>query len=40
MMSYTDGSQRGIGVDGVVIVRWDEAKQTFVPMSNPGGLPQ
>ena len=39
MMNYTDGSQRGIGVDGVVIVRWDEAQQNFVPMSHPGGLP-
>ena len=39
MIDYTDGSHRGIGVDGVVVVRWDDAKQNFVPVSNPGGQP-
>jgi branched-chain amino acid transport system substrate-binding protein len=39
LMNYTDGSQRGIGVDGVVLIRWDAAKQNFVPVSRPGGLP-
>jgi branched-chain amino acid transport system substrate-binding protein len=39
IMNYTDGSQRGIGADGVVIVRWNEAKQNFVPISRPGGQP-
>jgi branched-chain amino acid transport system substrate-binding protein len=37
MLNYTDGSQHGIGVDGVVLVRWDETKQNFVPVSTPGG---
>jgi hypothetical protein len=39
LMNYTDGSQRGIGVDGVVLIRWDATKQNFVPVSRPGGLP-
>jgi branched-chain amino acid transport system substrate-binding protein len=39
IMNFTDGSQRGVGVNGVVIVRWDESKQNFVPVSNPGGAP-
>jgi branched-chain amino acid transport system substrate-binding protein len=34
---YTDGSQRGIGIDGVVIDRWDSAKDDFVVVSKPGG---
>jgi branched-chain amino acid transport system substrate-binding protein len=34
---YTDGSQRGIGIDGVVIDRWDAAKGDFVVISKPGG---
>lgn len=34
---YTDGSQRGIGIDGVVIDRWDAAKGDFVAVSKPGG---
>jgi branched-chain amino acid transport system substrate-binding protein len=34
---YRDGSQRGIGIDGVVIDRWDAAKDDFVVVSKPGG---
>ncbi|HEV8020012.1 MAG TPA: ABC transporter substrate-binding protein, partial [Candidatus Lustribacter sp.] len=34
---YTDGSQRGIGIDGVVIDRYDPAKSDFVVVSKPGG---
>lgn len=34
---YTDGSQRGIGIDGVVIDRYDPAKAEFVVVSKPGG---
>lgn len=34
---YRDGSQRGIGIDGVVIDRWDAAKDDFVAVSKPGG---
>jgi branched-chain amino acid transport system substrate-binding protein len=39
VLNYTDGSQRGIGVDAVVMIRWDESKQNFVPVSRPGGAP-
>jgi branched-chain amino acid transport system substrate-binding protein len=39
MMNYTDGSQRGLGVDGVVIIRWNETKGDFDPVSGPGGVP-
>jgi branched-chain amino acid transport system substrate-binding protein len=34
---FRDGSQRGIGIDGVVIDRWDAAKEDFVAVSKPGG---
>jgi branched-chain amino acid transport system substrate-binding protein len=36
---FTDGSQRGIGLDAVVICRWDPAKKTWVASSDPGGKP-
>jgi branched-chain amino acid transport system substrate-binding protein len=36
---YTDGSQRGIGLDALVICRWDAAKKTWVAASEPGGKP-
>lgn len=36
---FTDGSQRGIGLDAVVICRWDPAKKTWVASSEPGGKP-
>jgi branched-chain amino acid transport system substrate-binding protein len=35
--NFTDGSQRGIGIDGVVIDRWDPAKGDFVVVSKGGG---
>jgi branched-chain amino acid transport system substrate-binding protein len=35
--NFTDGSQRGIGIDGVVIDRWDAGKGDFVVISKPGG---
>jgi len=38
LMNFTDGSQRGSSVTGVVIVRWDNQTQAFTPVSNPGGL--
>jgi ABC-type branched-subunit amino acid transport system substrate-binding protein len=38
LMNFTDGSQRGSSVTGVVIVRWDNPNQSFVPVSKPGGL--
>lgn len=31
--------QRGIGENGIVIVRWDAAKGTWVGVSDPGGVP-
>ena len=34
---FRDGSQRGIGIDGVIVDRWDAAKDDFVPVSKPGG---
>jgi branched-chain amino acid transport system substrate-binding protein len=36
---FTDGSQRGIGLEAVVICRWDPAKKTWVASSEPGGKP-
>jgi len=29
--------QRGIGIDSVVVVRWDPAKEVGIPLSQPGG---
>jgi branched-chain amino acid transport system substrate-binding protein len=37
MLDYRDGSQRGVPISAVVIIRWDGAKDTFVPVSAPGG---
>jgi len=34
---YTDGNQRGVGIDAVVIDRWDAAKGDFVAVSKGGG---
>lgn len=36
---YTDGSQRGIGLDAVVVCRWDAGKKTWLAASGPGGKP-
>ncbi len=36
---FTDGSQRGIGLDAIVVCRWDPAKKTWVASSEPGGKP-
>jgi len=36
---YTDGSQRGIGIDSIVICQWDPLKKTWVAASEPGGKP-
>ena len=38
MIDYRDGSQRGVPISAVVIIRWDGANDTFVPVSAPGGL--
>jgi branched-chain amino acid transport system substrate-binding protein len=34
---FRDGSQRGVGVNDLVIMRWDDAKQTWVALSDLGG---
>jgi branched-chain amino acid transport system substrate-binding protein len=31
--------QRGIGVNAIVVSRWDPAKDTWVGVSKPGGMP-
>ena len=30
---------RGVGIDGVIVQRWDPVKSTFVAVSRPGGAP-
>ena len=30
---------RGVGIDGVIVQRWDPVAGAFVAMSGPGGLP-
>lgn len=39
IMDFRDGSQRGVGPGGSVIVRWDTTAKEFKPVSQPGGLP-
>jgi hypothetical protein len=39
ILDYRDNSQRGVPISAVVIIRWDGAKDTFVPVSQPGGMP-
>jgi branched-chain amino acid transport system substrate-binding protein len=36
---FRDGSQRGIGVDSALIMRWDPDKNDFVSVSKAGGIP-
>lgn len=36
---FRDGSQRGLDDRNVVIVRWDPAREVFVAISRPGGMP-
>jgi branched-chain amino acid transport system substrate-binding protein len=36
---FRDGSQRGVGVDSTMIMRWDPDKLDFVTASKPGGNP-
>jgi branched-chain amino acid transport system substrate-binding protein len=36
---FRDGSQRGLGVDSTLIMRWDPAKADFVSVSKAGGAP-
>lgn len=37
---FRDGSQRGIGENATLIVRWDGPTQKFVVMSRPAGYPR
>ena len=37
--NFTNGSQRGLGIDDVIIDRWDPAKSDFVVVSKGGGAP-
>lgn len=39
IFDFRDGSQRGVGLSGVVIARWDPGKKTWVTVSDPGGKP-
>jgi branched-chain amino acid transport system substrate-binding protein len=36
---FSDGSQRGIGIDSIVICTWNPAKKTWEAASEPGGKP-
>jgi branched-chain amino acid transport system substrate-binding protein len=36
---FRDGSQRGLGVDSTLIMRWDPYRYQFVSVSKPGGAP-
>jgi branched-chain amino acid transport system substrate-binding protein len=39
LYDFRDGSQRGLGENTAVIVRWDAAHGTFAGVSKPGGAP-
>lgn len=39
IFDYRDGSQRGIGLSGLVVARWDGAKKTWSTVSEIGGKP-
>jgi branched-chain amino acid transport system substrate-binding protein len=39
LYDFRDGSQRGLGENTAVIVRWDAVHATFAGMSKPGGAP-
>jgi branched-chain amino acid transport system substrate-binding protein len=36
---YRGGDQRGVGLNSLVMARWDAAKRTWVTVSAPGGKP-
>jgi branched-chain amino acid transport system substrate-binding protein len=36
---FTDSPQRGLGLNDVVVTRWEPAKNVWVPLSKPGGAP-
>lgn len=37
---FRDGSQRGLGVNAAIIIRWNAADATFAGVSKPGGAPR
>jgi branched-chain amino acid transport system substrate-binding protein len=37
---FRDGLQRGVGVNALVVDRWDRDKAEFVPVSRPAGFPK
>jgi ABC-type branched-subunit amino acid transport system substrate-binding protein len=37
IMDFRDGQQRGLQENAAVIVRWNPAKQNWIPVSKPGG---
>ena len=39
IMDFRDGGQRGWGLNAVVMVRWEPAKDDWVAVSEPGGTP-
>jgi branched-chain amino acid transport system substrate-binding protein len=36
---FSDGSQRGIGLESIVVCRWNPAKKSWDAVSEPGGKP-
>jgi len=39
VLDFRDGKQRGLGINATLIVRWDGARDYWVPVSEPGGIP-
>ena len=39
ILDFRDGKQRGLGLNATLIVRWDAARDDWVPVSEPGGTP-
>jgi branched-chain amino acid transport system substrate-binding protein len=36
---FRDGTNRGLNEKGVVVMRWDNAKTAWIPVSRPGAAP-
>jgi branched-chain amino acid transport system substrate-binding protein len=39
LLNFRDGSQRGVGSNGAVIVRWDGPTKAWIAVSKPTGTP-
>jgi branched-chain amino acid transport system substrate-binding protein len=39
ILDFRNGNQRGLGMEATLVVRWDAAKDDWVPVSEPGGNP-